>query len=188
MSISLSCPCWFRYVNVWDGTHISREMRVLSLAVNIWQKGISLRQVAPKLGLKYAGLQWYIRRFNILVRDRVESMNLVFNGHGPNWKGGKILVKGSKRGTQYIMLKDRKHPDADKRGYVFEHRAVMAAFVGHPHHRDQIVHHVNGDTLDNRIENLELRLRYGHEKPHGPLVACPHCGKPLQLPKDDKAH
>jgi hypothetical protein len=112
-------------------------------------------------------------------------MNAVFAGHGPNWKGGRILFKPSKKrtgyqGQTYVILKVPGHPNANKRGYVYEHRYVMAEKVGRPIHKTEIVHHVNGDTLDNRIENLELRLRGGKDQPHGPLAVCPKCGHDLR--------
>jgi hypothetical protein len=47
------------------------------------------------------------------------------------------------------------------------HRIVMEEFIGRKLNQDEVVHHKNGDTMDNRIENLELMQRIDHLKMHG---------------------
>jgi HNH endonuclease len=41
-------------------------------------------------------------------------------------------------------------------GGIGEHRLVMSVRLGRPLRADEVVHHRNGDRLDNRPENLEL--------------------------------
>jgi hypothetical protein len=78
----------------------------------------------------------------------------------PRWRGGTYFSNGYK----YIYKPG--HPNAFKNGkYVGEHTFVMSEHIGRPIKKGEIVHHKNGNKLDNRIENLDLRVK----KEHPPL-------------------
>lgn len=64
------------------------------------------------------------------------------------WNGGRRLKDG------YVMVYAPDSPMADTQKYVYEHRLVMAEWLGRDLLSSEVVHHVNGDKTDNRIENL----------------------------------
>jgi hypothetical protein len=53
-------------------------------------------------------------------------------------------------------LELRGHPNADKKGTMFEHTLIMSEHLGRALKKGENVHHINGIRHDNRIENLEL--------------------------------
>lgn len=61
---------------------------------------------------------------------------------------------------------DADHPEAIPRGYVAEHRKVMSDHIGRPLADDEVVHHINGNTQDNRLCNLQLMNWLEHQRLH----------------------
>lgn len=77
----------------------------------------------------------------------------------------------------YIRIKMPEHPDADRRGYVREHRIVLENKIGRRLLRREEPHHKNGVRHDNRPENLQLCAnRSAHQKIHKPDTFCKVCG------------
>lgn len=75
-----------------------------------------------------------------------------------------VIVKRLNRGTyRYLWKPD--HPLAHRDGYVAEHRFV-AFEAGLLRDVAMQVHHLNHDTLDNRLENLAVVTPAEHRKVH----------------------
>lgn len=88
----------------------------------------------------------------------------------------KVVSKGD---YNYIVVPD--HPKCTVIGhYVLEHRYVMEQHFGRYLTDDEVVHHINGDRKDNRIENLQLMTRSDHVKLHRSngkiILRCNYCG------------
>lgn len=67
--------------------------------------------------------------------------------------------------TGYVEVWSPNHPQAMKKGYVLEHRMVLHdAGIEIP--SGMHVHHINGDKLDNRRENLEVLTPAEHRARH----------------------
>lgn len=63
---------------------------------------------------------------------------------------------GHKDPHGYIYINRVDHPNAQKRGRIYEHTFVMSQYIGRQLTKNESVHHKNGVRNDNRIENLEL--------------------------------
>jgi flagellar basal body rod protein FlgC len=76
------------------------------------------------------------------------------------------LRNGHSTERGYVVIWNPKHPMARKTGYVLEHRLVMAEHLGRNLEPHEHVHHINGNRMDNRLENLELVHRKDHPSKH----------------------
>lgn len=75
---------------------------------------------------------------------------LAGNGN-PNWKGGRTIASNG-----YVLIRCPEHPNADRRGYIYEHRMVASQKLGRPLKTSEIVHHIDGNKLNNSPENLSV--------------------------------
>jgi hypothetical protein len=80
-------------------------------------------------------------------------------------------------GILYRMIKT-----APRGPWQYEHRVVMTKALGRPIKKDEHVHHINHNTLDNRLKNLAVLSHADHTRLHSKLtqwskayLACKRC-------------
>lgn len=135
---------------------------------SMYERGISFAAIARKLDRAEPTLRSFIHKEHphLLRPWRAKGES------SPAWRGGRTVHK---QGYVSVVVADD-DPFAcmrDQRGYVPEHRLVMARKLGRALRASETVHHINGRKDDNRPENLELR-----QGKHGKGVrhVCRQCG------------
>lgn len=80
----------------------------------------------------------------------------------PNWKNGR-----RKHEAGYTFILRRDHPQANTKGYIFEHRVIVEYHLGGFLLTEEVVHHINDVKDDNRIENLMVFIsQAAHTRHH----------------------
>lgn len=73
--------------------------------------------------------------------------------------------------------------------YIYEHIYIMEKHIGRKLEENEVVHHKNGNKLDNRIKNLEVMNRKSHNSLHAKkgityvILKCGSCGDDFKREK-----
>lgn len=128
----------------------------------------SMRDIAAEVGCSYSAVVYVTRAFGVQhprwrKAKRPEGLEQklkdALRAKYPNGRRGELAAnwRGGIRTRQtYVLLYDPTHPNAEAAGYVLAQRQVMSNALGRPLLATELVHHINGDKKDNRLENLEL--------------------------------
>lgn len=144
------------------------------VAIELWNKGRSLYRISKELKLS----EWRVRA--VLTEHGLKIVPRPMSGpNHTSWAGGRALGHG----YVYIQVADDDpHADMrDKRGYVSEHRLLMARKLGRSLREDETVHHKDDVGTNNHPDNLQLRIGK-HGK--GAAFKCATCGSHDIVPVD----
>lgn len=114
-------------------------------------------------------------------------------GHSKRGKNNNLYKRGWFIRDGYKFLTGYyDHPNANEKGEIREHVLVMSNHLNRPLFKGELVHHENGDKLDNRIENLEIVTMSKHLTIHNNQreyvrmdytgVICIECGSDTTYP------
>jgi len=106
-----------------------------------------------------------LRSYNynrVFTKEHKENLSKAHKGNkNSQWKGGRRIDKSG-----YVLIYSPLHPNRDKDNIVREHRLIMESKIGRFLKKGEIVHHMNDNKSDNRIENLQLLTKIEHAKLH----------------------
>ena len=74
------------------------------------------------------------------------------------WNGGRTICKN------YMYVLRPHHKFATVKGYVLEHRYIIELDLGRYLTKNEVVHHVDGNKLNNEENNLKLMSHSEHSK------------------------
>lgn len=121
------------------------------------------RDVMAETGLKKSTVNNYLRKYGIRLkteRYRGEKSKM--------WKGGSFVRKSGNSKYRYVAT----HRDSEgKLQYKREHILVMEQHIGRPLKDNEVVHHVDGNGLNNSVDNLVLMTKAQHNRFHI-LLSC----------------
>ena len=131
--------------------YVEKQLPIMFLAAQLQTSPKTLKRLCQEYGIP---LRTISEANSLSAPQRLRDKD----GHGRNWKGGRFTAKNG-----YIMVYDPNYHRGTKNGYAFEHLQIWEKAHGKVP-KGWVVHHLNGNKADNRLENLVAMSKSTHAK------------------------
>ena len=135
--------------------------------LELWNAGDSVFQIHKQTGVNQGTIRRRLEAAGVQVESRHAKGERIpgFRNYRINGSGGYVL-RNVPADSPFASMRNGK-------GYVPEHRLVVAERLGRPLRKDEHVHHIDGNRQNNTDENLQL-VKVNHGS--GVRYRCAQCG------------
>ena len=144
------------------------------------------QEMANELGVSYGKIEWELRKRKLTkyksvkyTDDEIKFLKENYSKYGAKYcaeKLGRSFGAVCKKAEKLGLIIERKYKYISQQGYIiccedrenrYElHRKIMEDYIGRKLNSNEIVHHKDGNKLNNDINNLEILTRSEHIKLH----------------------
>lgn len=151
-----------------------------AMLAEMYVGGMSIPEISKETGVAKSMVRYYVRSMGVKMRTRKEALALIKPKLSKANKGRKHIVTDETReklsAAQFKRWEGVRKGYGEHNGYIrftagehkgrLQHIVVMEQHIGRELQPQEVVHHINGNRKDNRIENLQLMTREDHSKLH----------------------
>ena len=149
-------------------------------------KNKTKKELAQYLNVSYSKIEWELKKLKLTkfkhrnyTEEEIEFIKTNFPIYGATYCAEKLgrsmsalSKKAAKLGVkrqhsyEYISYQGYKVDCKDRNKKILIHRRIMEEHLGRKLSSNEIVHHIDGNKLNNDINNLEVVSRSEHIKKH----------------------
>lgn len=144
------------------------------------EERMSIHKIAKQLGKSYSDVRYYLLKYGIKLRDRKQGVIEAFKDGRPG--SGHAQPHTAEARTKMSEAR-RKRAELTAVGFSIKpngyveytrgtnkgrsvHVVTMEEHIGRKLNKNEVVHHINRNRSDNRLENLQLMTRAEHSRLH----------------------